>query len=71
MKMIMKKIIAALTLALSALLTQPAALADTVYPTYASSMSGFDLGYTLICIAALASIIWLGATTIRRTRYKV
>ena len=69
MKAIIKKLIAALSLTITAL-TQSAALADTVYSTNASAMSGFDRGYTLLCIAAFASIIWLGVTTIRRTRYK-
>ena len=69
MKSIFAKITAALALALA--LAQSAALADTGATVPASAMSGFDLGYTLICVAAFFSIIWLSVTTFRRTRYKV
>ena len=68
MKTIITKITAVLSLALA--LAQSAALAETGAAVPASAMSGFDLGYTLICVVALVSIIWLGVTTYRRTKYK-
>ena len=70
MKSIAMKIIAALSLTISALLTQSVALAATSYPSGTPAMYDSDLGFTLACVAAFASIVWLGVTTFRRTRYK-
>ena len=64
MKAIISKLIAALTLTITALFNVPA-LAES--GAFASS-TGF--GYTAFCIAALVSIIALWVVTMKRTKYK-
>lgn len=68
MKNLFMKIIAALAFNLAALL--PAGLAESILPATAYAQSGFDWGYTLICVVAFASLVWLYATTYRRTRVR-
>ena len=52
------------------MLLTPTALAEGISRSTAYAVSGSDWGFTLSCVAAFASLVWLGITTIRRTKYK-
>ena len=66
MKNIKNKMIAAL-FTLTMLMGCFNALGESAYGVQYTDYS--DTGFVFICVAAVASLIWLGVTTYRRTRY--